>query len=380
MEVLPQGGCRRPGGISFPAPMEGRHTFAGTSNATLRSFPHGGATLPTSSSSLQTANSPLLTGLLSPDPDKRHATLNSLTRQLSTNDVAELLAFLESHPGDYAGLRPITFNAIKNDVLDVLLRQDKPVIGLGGKLVDMLRDPQQDETWRDYCVQYLAPYYTTVYPAQNEAPMNCNAFVTDEVFTQGGGRRPGGLSSPAPMDGNAFAGTSNATLSGSPPPASNSSLPTANCPLPADLVPEQTKILTAYWEAVASTSKTVAGTALLGLERLSRQYPEFDRERVAKAVVTLANDEATGEPTRITTLRLCGMMKRPEALETVRIAAQTGTTVPLRMAAIAALGELGGKEDMEYLQAVATAETPRLKPVIEKAVKAIQARQGLNKG
>ena len=96
--------------------------------------------------------------------------------------------------------------------------------------------------------------------------------------------------------------------------------------------------------------------------------------------VTLANDEETCEATRITAFRLCGKLKCSNALETARIVTQTGSTLPLRMAAIATLGDLGEQRDLEYLQAVIENDAPRLKPVMAAAVNKIRARMDLDKG
>ncbi len=257
--------------------------------------------------------SPLVAKLLSSDSVTRNATLRSFTRHLSTSDVATLVAFLENHPGGYADLRPIAYNAIRNDVLDVLLRQDKPVAGLGARVAAMYLDPAHDDIWRDYCLQYLAGCYEAA---------------------------------------------------------------------PAETAPdsERDKITSAYWDAASQFGKTFSGTALIGLEALSEKYPELDRKKVGLVAATLAGDESTCEASRITALRLCGKMKQVEALESARSVAQTGKTIPLRMAAIATLGDLGELQDLEYLQGTAAHDAPRLKPVMEAAMKAIRTRLGANKG
>jgi hypothetical protein len=257
--------------------------------------------------------SPLVSKLLSPDSAVRIATLRAFTRHLSTNDVATLVAFLENHPGDYAGLRPIEYNAIRNDVLNVLQKQDKPVAGLGARVAAMSLDRAHDDIWRDYCIQFLADFYEAA-PA---------------------------VTSPDS---------------------------------------ERDRITTAYWDAAAQAGKSFAGTALIGLEALSQKCPELDREKVGLVAVALAGDENTCEASRITALRLCGKMKRAEALEPARIVAQTGITISLRMAAIATIGDLGELQDLEYLQGTSAHESPRLKPVLEAAVKAIRTRLGTTKG
>jgi hypothetical protein len=48
--------------------------------------------------------------------------LRQLTADMSQNDLHALTAFLERKAADQTGMRPIAFNGIKNDILDVLLR------------------------------------------------------------------------------------------------------------------------------------------------------------------------------------------------------------------------------------------------------------------
>lgn len=262
--------------------------------------------------------SPLVTQLLSSDPAIRNGALRGLTRQLSSNDVATLLAFLEAPPGRYAGLKPLAYNAVRNDVLDVLMRQDRAVAGLGLKVVAMIHDPAQDEVWRDYCVQYLAGCYSRV----GETDARHSESVRDE----------------------------------------------------------RQAILDTYWETVGWKDKGTSGTALIGLESLSRETAAVDRERLGREALRLAGDEAASESARITALRVCGMLKCACALEPVRIAAQAGTSELVRMAGLATLGELGEKSDLEYLAALLPQVKGREKPVMEAAVRKLNQRYGLNGG
>jgi hypothetical protein len=101
---------------------------------------------------------------------------------------------------------------------------------------------------------------------------------------------------------------------------------------------------------------------------------------VGQTAAALADDQRACEATRITALRLSGMLKRSEALDAARFVAQVGATVPLRMAAIATLGELGDFADLIYLQETAVQDTPRFKPIIEAAVQNLRTRLGLKKG
>ena len=101
---------------------------------------------------------------------------------------------------------------------------------------------------------------------------------------------------------------------------------------------------------MVETGKAFAGTALLGIERLSRTRPELDRTNLANTAVSLAVDETATEGNRITGFRLAAGMGMTNVLPWARITAQTGSTGPLRMAAVATIGDLGDTSDRELLK------------------------------
>ncbi len=262
---------------------------------------------------------------------ERRDALQKLTRQLSPDDVAALRAFLHARFADQEELRLLSFNGIKNDALDVLLRQDELPEGLGGQLVEMYRDDQHDDVWRDYCVQYFAGYYERRWPSP--------------------GRRRG----PAPL----------------PKPGERQAVD----PSPGTLEnPERQDIEAAYWEAVSEKDKTIAGTALMAIERLSRVRSEFDRDKIGAAAVDLASDDQCLEGSRITALRVCGLMGRKEVLPAARIVSQTGETTMLRMAAIATLGDLGEEHDIDLVETMAASSEKRIATVAESALQRLKKR------
>lgn len=239
----------------------------------------------------------------------RRAALLQLTRRLSKDDVTALRAFL-SAKGVEKGISPLEFNAVKNDVLDVLLRQDVVPEALGAQLAEMYRDKAHDDIWRDYCIQYLGTYYDIRWPAGAKAE-------TD---------------------------------------------------------PERKDVEAAYWEALAETDKTFAGTALLGIERLSRARPEIGSTNVADVAVSLATNEGCIEANRITAFRVAALMNRKDVLPSARVTAQTGATGPLRMAAIATIGDLGDAADREFLQSFAAGSEKRVTVIAAAALKRLDAR------
>lgn len=130
---------------------------------------------------------------------------------------------------------------------------------------------------------------------------------------------------------------------------------------------EQKEIRAAYDMALNDRNEKFAGTALMAVERLSRSHSEFDRKEIGDKAVELALANDTHYDTKITALRVCAMMGRKEVVPQVRILAQTGETVPVRLAAIATLGDLGDERDLEYIESLAASDDKRLQRISETA-------------
>jgi len=254
-----------------------------------------------------------ITGLYTGRKDylARMKAMRQLTRNIKDDDTKALVLFLDSRSQGQKDLNLLEFNGVKNDALDVLLKQEKLPDGLGSRLVEMYRDKEHDDVWRDYCVQYFAEYYKQKWPD--------SANVEKEE-------------------------------------------------------PERTEIKSAYWEAVTEKDKTIAGTALIGLESLSRQYKEIYRDRISSNALELANEDTCIEASRITALRICGMMKKMDVLPSARIVAQTGETITLRMAAIATIGDLGDNEDMELVKSLAADPEKRISSIAQSALRRLEKR------
>jgi len=234
--------------------------------------------------------------------------MKQLTRNLSTNDVTALRLFLNFRFNEQdkdAALRLLEFEGVKNDALTVLLAQDKLPAGLGNQLAGMYRDGDHSEVWRAYCIQYIPEYYQQRWPAEK---------------------------GPEPEKGQ-------------------------------EADPERLDMEKTCWEALEDQDSTIKGTALLALECLSGKYDHIDRGKVEEAAVSMAVDDACEEPARITSMRICGTAGRKEALPAARVIAQTGETVPLRMAAIATMGDLGGEEELELLESLAASTDKRVQNI-----------------
>jgi hypothetical protein len=106
--------------------------------------------------------------------------------------------------------------------------------------------------------------------------------------------------------------------------------------------------------ATSQRTETFAGTALLGLEAISRREPATVRpSEVATLATTVAKDEQASEPCRITALRVAALTGATAVLPTARDLAQTGETEMLRQSAVATIGDLGTAADRELLDALA---------------------------
>jgi len=263
--------------------------------------------------------------------DKKHnyssllSAINDLGNELSATDVMALMEML-NFPNDRfpEKMRPIEINAVKNDVMDKLLRQKQLPDGLGLQMAEMAANPDNDPVWRDYCIQFMQPFYE-----------RCSA----ESMEHGAGS----VSQAARLPG---ADGSRRAVGGTD---------------------ELFAIHDAMFSALDERSETLAGTALIGLELLSRTHNEFDREMIIEKSVEIASDEIASPASRMTALRLSasGNLKLEtgnlnQLTDTARSIAQTGETVLLRSAAIMTLGEVGTSDDRELLESYTSSDNKQI--------------------
>jgi hypothetical protein len=137
-----------------------------------------------------------------------------------------------------------------------------------------------------------------------------------------------------------------------------------------------TTVTNALWQAVARREKLLAGTALLGLEHLSRSLAEVDRAAVAAACLEMAFDADAAPSGRITALSLCGRMNATGALERARAMAAVETDAVLRMVAIATVGYLGDSSDAAALQHYSNEKDDRIVKSARAAIERLEKRVG----
>ena len=140
--------------------------------------------------------------------------------------------------------------------------------------------------------------------------------------------------------------------------------------------PEEQKkqIQKALWAALEENQSSIAGTSLLALDRLSRTNADFEMQKFNQAALKLANDPTSGELARITALQVCARNQLKEVLPLAFELAQNGPSAPLRISAIAALGELGEARHKRLLQQLAQDQNQRLRPAAQSALARLSKR------
>ncbi len=134
-------------------------------------------------------------------------------------------------------------------------------------------------------------------------------------------------------------------------------------------------IETAYWDAVAASNSTTAGTALIGLRQLASEFPEMDGRRVAVESLALATNPSAEEGARVTAMQICAEQGETKILPLARALAADGASVMLRLSAVGALGRLGTSEDATLLKSLAAAGEQRIRTAAATALKRMEHRR-----
>ena len=129
------------------------------------------------------------------------------------------------------------------------------------------------------------------------------------------------------------------------------------------------------WQATNEVGDSVAGTALLALERLALEYQTgFDQAKIAATALQMAGNSNAGELTRITAYQVCARTGATDALPLLVQTVQSGETMPERLSAIGALGFLGGTDQVPLLNSLLQGDEAPLKPAAQHALAQILAR------
>lgn len=205
---------------------------------------------------------------------------------------------------------------LRNNAANALGAQDPPVPGWLGKLADQALDPAESPLWRDYALQHLSDQLV---PKTAPTPTN-DDFV------------------------------------GSPDSGLNRSRYIA--------------VLT----AVASGKLTVAGTALLHLDRLSKNHAvDVSADQIHALVLQALENPDVAVGTKVTAFGILGMRKNPEDAVIARRSLKD-PQADVRRAAVAALGNLGNRDDIASIEAVETGGDRTVEMAKTAACKRLAAR------
>lgn len=144
-------------------------------------------------------------------------------------------------------------------------------------------------------------------------------------------------------------------------------------------VEEVELIRAALWNGVKQPDFTLAGTTLLGLQRmLIHHADDNENARLSGEALRIASDAQYSPASRATALQVATRMNNPQALPVARSLAQTETTIPLKLAAMAALGSLGSESDEALLVEMQASSSASIQPALAAAIRQIQSRHALN--
>lgn len=196
-----------------------------------------------------------------------------------------------------------------------LIDQETPIEGLGHFLVELAQSNELNEVCRDYAVQFF-PY---VYQNRWEA-------------------------------GSAFDNTDSQS--------------TDNF--------ERQSLIDGFSQALTESDTTLAGTALLAVDYLEKDYPEMKELNAHEAAEEILNNPGSCEASKITALLIGSKSDNENVLESARVIAQTGETIPLRLAAVNALANMGTEEDIEVLESFMNDDDKILANAARKAVEKLK--------
>jgi hypothetical protein len=138
---------------------------------------------------------------------------------------------------------------------------------------------------------------------------------------------------------------------------------------------DQRKLQATLWQATGETDSSIAGTALLALLYASANSPSIDQEQIARTALRLATDGRCGELARITAVQVCGRLRAEQALPVVQQLAETAESIPLRIAATAALGDYASKSAMATLTRLAVTSDARQSAAVQAALHRVTRTQ-----
>lgn len=218
--------------------------------------------------------------------------VTTLSDGIDHEDVSALYWFLSQIDPETFG--DLAHNAIKNDVLEKLIKQRRLPENLGALMLNIYYNTEQDPTWRDYLVQYFGDYLQRIRPTEQS-------------------------------DYNTV---------------------------------EWEQFRAAYNHALTEIDAGIAGTALIGLEIMAENYADYTKEDSINAAAVILENPATSNLTKTTALQIAAESHNPDPiLEKARtIAADPRADTTLRMSAIYTISRSQQPDDKDFLKKLLNSE------------------------
>lgn len=136
-------------------------------------------------------------------------------------------------------------------------------------------------------------------------------------------------------------------------------------------VADREAALARLWSATKSPRTTLAGTALMTLQRLhEKDVSIVDGEELAQRAHTVATDAAFSNSDRLTALHVLAKLGDERALQLARQwLKSSGVSMNLRMTAIAILGDIGDAADMDMIRQLRKHPDIRIRMAVKTALK-----------
>jgi len=140
--------------------------------------------------------------------------------------------------------------------------------------------------------------------------------------------------------------------------------------------PHNENIDNIFWKALEIKNAAIAGTSLLALHRLINIHPQIDAARLADAASSIIRNDTCGSASKVTALRICAAMNAPGTLEYASNVVHNENSLPLRLSAVAALGELGDVGAGKLLQElINNSGDLQIKAAVEAALKKLSQKR-----
>jgi len=130
------------------------------------------------------------------------------------------------------------------------------------------------------------------------------------------------------------------------------------------------------WDGLNEVETSIAGSALLALERWHGLGAGIEQSQLELAALQLARNQNASELSRITAIQVCAHLKLKEVLSTVVSLVQSKTSLPLQISAVAALGELGGADNRQILETLSLSAGARIQPAAQLALRRLNQHLG----